>query len=164
VSDTQRGQDYENLTRIQATPDAVFDAITTSSGLSAWWTRADGRGETGGELEFFMRTPEPLVIHVDSATRPSRVEWTVTDCPFLTDWVGTRPVFAISAVDGDESDLHFIHHGLSAQLECFDMCMHSWNHYMSSLRDHLEGDAGSPMGSDADNTRRDAEKSAGIRR
>jgi steroid delta-isomerase-like uncharacterized protein len=149
--------DYQTTIRVKASPDALFDALTTVTGLAAWWNPVTGSGETGGELRFIMNAPEPLVIHVDEATRPTSVQWTVTDCPFLPDWIGTRPTFTITPVDGDASELHFRHQGLSEELECFDMCTRSWNHYMTSLRDYLEAGHGSPFGSPADKARREAQ-------
>lgn len=149
--------DYQTTIRMKATPNAVFDALTTPGGLAAWWNPATGSGSTGGELRFKMNAPEPLVIHVDEATPPTSVRWTVTDCPFLPDWIGTRPTFTITPVDGDTSELHFHHQGLSEDLECIDICTRSWNHYMSSLRDYLEMGRGSPFGSAGDRARRIAE-------
>jgi uncharacterized protein YndB with AHSA1/START domain len=149
--------DYQTTIRVNASPDAIFDALTTVTGLAAWWNSATGSGETGGELRFIMNAPEPLVIHVDEATRPTSVRWTVTECPFLPDWIGTRPTFTITSVDGDTSELHFHHQELSEELECIDMCTRSWNHYMTSLRDYLEVGRGSPFGSPGDRARRDAQ-------
>jgi uncharacterized protein YndB with AHSA1/START domain len=152
--------DYQKTIHVNASPDALFDALTTTAGLGAWWNPATGSGETGGELEFIMNAPEPLVIHVDEATRPTSVRWTVTDCPFLPDWIGTRPTFTITAVEGNTSELHFHHQGLSGELECIDMCTRSWNHYMTSLRDYVEAGRGSPFGSPADSARREAQAHA----
>ncbi|MBV9580855.1 MAG: SRPBCC domain-containing protein [Chloroflexi bacterium] len=149
--------DYQTTIRIQAAPDAVFDALTTTTGLAAWWNPATGSGQTGGELRFIMNAPEPLVMHVDVATRPTQVRWSVTDCPFLTDWVGTRPTFTIRQVDAQTSELHFHHQGLNQALECIEICSNSWNHYMTSLRDYLEVGHGSPYMSPADTARRVAE-------
>jgi uncharacterized protein YndB with AHSA1/START domain len=149
--------DYQTTIRVKASPDAVFDALTTVTGLAAWWNPATGSGATGGELRFVMSAPEPLVIYVDEATRPASVRWTVTDCPFLPDWIGTRPTFTITPLDSDACELHFHHQGLSEELECTDMCTRSWNHYMTSLRDYLEVRRGSPYGSPADRARREAE-------
>jgi uncharacterized protein YndB with AHSA1/START domain len=149
--------DYQTNVRIQASPDALFDALTTTTGLSGWWSPATGSGEPGGELRFVMNAPEPLVIHVDSAIRPASVHWTVTDCPFLPDWIGTRPTFTITPIDGDTTELHFRHRGLTDELECIDMCTWSWNHYMQSLGAYLEVGRGSPFGSAADLARRRAE-------
>jgi uncharacterized protein YndB with AHSA1/START domain len=146
---------YQTTLRVKASPDALFDALTTVDGLSEWWNPATGSGQTGGKLRFTMNAPEPLVIQVEEATRPTSVRWTVTDCPFLPDWIGTKPTFTITPLDGDTTELHFHHQGLSEELECIDMCTRSWNHYIAaSLRDYLEVGRGSPFGSPADKARR----------
>ena len=150
--------DYQTTIRVNASPDAVFDALTTVDGLAAWWNPASGSGETNGELQFIMNAPEPLVIHVDQATRPTSVRWLVTDCPFLPDWVGTRPTFTIAPLDGGMSELNFHHQGLNDEFECIDMCTKSWNYYIrTSLRDYLEAGGGSPFMSPGDRARRTAE-------
>ena len=148
--------DYQTTILVKASPDALFEALTTTTGLGAWWNPATGSGEAGGQLRFIMNAPEPLVVRVDEAVRPTSVRWTVTDCPFLPDWIGTRPTFTITPLDGQTSELHFHHHGLNQELECIDMCTRSWDHYMTSLRDYLEVGRGSPFGSPADRTRREA--------
>ncbi len=143
--------DYEKTIRVKATPEALFGAITTIDGLAAWWVpRVTGSGSKGGDLEIFMGPPEPLVIHVDEATRPTSVQWTVTECTFEPDWVGTRPAFTITPVDG-ESELDFRHHGLTSELSCFGICRPSWDHFIAkSLRDFVESGQGHPAGSPAD--------------
>ncbi len=148
--------DYQTTILVKASPDALFEALTTITGLGAWWNPATGFGEAGGQLRFIMNAPEPLVIRVDEAVRSTSVRWTVTDCPFLPDWIGTRPMFTITLVDVGTSELHFRHQGLSEELECSDMCTRSWDHYMTSLRDYLEVGRGSPFGSPADRARREA--------
>src|SRR5215831_6067604 len=144
-SATPAPAEYQTAIRINASPDAIFDALTTVTALGAWWNPATGCGETGGELRFVMNAPEPLVIHVDEAIRPLSVQWTVLECPFLPDWEGTRPTFTISRVDDATCALHFRHRGLTQELECIEMCTRSWNHYMTSLRDYLEIGDGSPF-------------------
>ncbi len=147
--------DYQKTIRLQASPGTLFDALTSVSGLAAWWVpRVTGSGDAGGELRFFMNAPEPLVIHVDAATRPTTVRWTVTECSFLPDWVGTRPAFTITPVDGETSELHFRHHGLTPELDCIQMCTRSWDHFLVSLRDYAEAGRGMPLGSSEDNARR----------
>jgi uncharacterized protein YndB with AHSA1/START domain len=150
--------DYERTMRVKASSEALFDALTSVASLSAWWTRATGSGVAGGELKFFMNTPQPLVTLVELATRPTSVRWTVTDCPFLPDWVGTHPTFTVTPVEGGESELHFRHHGLTQELDCFEMCTRGWDHFIPSLRDYVEIGRGSPFGSSGDNDRRQVEK------
>jgi uncharacterized protein YndB with AHSA1/START domain len=147
-------EDYHRTIRVQADPGALFDALTSTSGLTAWWTRATGSGAAGGELKFFMSAPEPLVIHVDRATRPTSVQWTVTECTFEPDWVGTRPTFTITPVDSGATELEFRHRGLTAELDCIEQCTRGWDHYLGSFRDYVEVGRGSPRGSDADQARR----------
>lgn len=146
--------DYQKTIRVKAYPGALFDALTSVSGLAAWWTRVTGSGDAGGELTFFFDSPEPCVMHVDQATRPTSVQWTVTDCCFLPDWVGTRPTFTITPVDGDASELQFRHHGLTPELDCIEQCTRGWDHYLASLREYVEVGRGSPRGSSADKARR----------
>jgi uncharacterized protein YndB with AHSA1/START domain len=146
--------DYQTTIRVQAGPDAVFDALTTTAGLTAWWSRTEGSGEVGGELRFYMNAPEPCVMRVDVAARPALVQWTCTSCDFLSDWVGTRPTFTIIPLDDGTTELRFRHVGLDQQLECIELCTRSWNHFIPSLRDYIESGQGSPLGSPADVARR----------
>jgi uncharacterized protein YndB with AHSA1/START domain len=139
--------DFQQTMLLQASADAVFDALTTVTGLSSWWTRTTGFGGVGGELRFYFDSPtEACVMQVDRADRPTRVEWTVTQCSFLPDWVGTRPTFTITPVGDDKAELHFRHHGLTPQLECIEMCTVGWNTYLASLRGFLHSGKGSPFG------------------
>jgi uncharacterized protein YndB with AHSA1/START domain len=153
------GADYQTTIRIAADPEALFDALTDVAALSAWWVAATGSGEAGGELHFQMSFPEPLVVHVDEAT-PATVRWHVTACDFEPDWVGTRPTFTITPLDGETVELQFRHHGLTSELECIENCTNGWNHYIGSLRQYVESGQGSPRGSNADNARRVQERTA----
>ena len=146
--------DYQTTIAVHASPDALYDALTTSAGLSAWWTRAEGSGDAGGKLQFFMSAPDPLHVHVDAAARPTSVGWTVTECAFEPEWVGTRPTFTITPVGDEASELVFTHVGLTDELECIDMCTAGWNHYLASLRAYVETGRGNPRGSEADLARR----------
>ena len=154
------GTDYRTTVRIHAAADIVFDAITTTAALSAWWSPVTGSGLTGGDLRFPMVAGQPpLQIHVDEATRPVLVRWTVEECTFMEDWVGTRPTFTITPVDADSCDLTFEHLGLDDQLECKDMCSRSWDHFVrTSLRELVELGTGAPNRSPRDLARRAAEE------
>lgn len=150
--------DYQNTVLVHAGPDAVFDALTSVSGLSAWWSPVSGSGEAGGELSFVMNAPEPCVMRVDVAVRPALVAWTCISCDFLPDWVGTRPTYTIIPLDDGTTEVRFRHIGLTPELECIDMCTSGWNHFIPSLRDYVETGTGSPLGSSADRTRRERDR------
>jgi uncharacterized protein YndB with AHSA1/START domain len=146
--------DYQKTLRMQATPEALFEALTTASGLSSWWTTTVGSGDVGGELQFSFDPPEPCVMRVDRANRPATVEWTVTSCDFLPDWVGTRPAFTITPVEGGGTELRFRHYGLNQELECIDMCTRGWDFFLESLRQYVEVGRGTPRGTTAERARR----------
>lgn len=154
VTPADASADYQKTIRVKAGPEALFNALTSVSGLSAWWTEATGSGDAGGELRFFIDSPEPCVMHVDQATWPTSVQWTVTECRFLPDWVGTRPTWTINRVNRDVTELHFRHQGLTAELDCIEVCTRGWNHFLMSLREYVEGGRGMPHGSGADSARR----------
>ena len=153
------GTDYRTTVRVQASADAVFRAITTTDGLTAWWSPATGSGTGGGELQFPMVAGHPpLLVRVDEATRPTTVRWTVTECTFMEDWVGTQPTFTITPLDDTSCELTFEHRGLNDDLDCKDMCSRSWDHFVgTSLRELAEGGPGAPNRSPRDLARRAAE-------
>ena len=139
--------DYRTTVRVDASADVVFDAITTTTGLTAWWSPVTGSGSDRGRAAVpHGGRPAPLLIHVDEATRPRTVRWTVAECTFLPDWVGTRPTFIITALNANHSELTFEHRGLDDELECKDMCSRSWDHFVgTSLRELVEGGRGRPQ-------------------
>jgi uncharacterized protein YndB with AHSA1/START domain len=154
--------DYRTTVRVNASTDAVFDAITSAEALAAWWSPVTGSGLAGGELRFPMVDGQPpLLIHVDEAIRPTTVRWTVAECTFMVDWVGTQPTFTITPLDHGACELTFEHRGLDDELECKDMCSRSWNHFIrTSLRELAEGGPGAPNRSPRDLARRAAEEQA----
>ena len=152
--------DYRTIVRLNAPSDVAFNAVTTTDSLTAWWSPVTGSGVTGGELRFPMVADQPpLLVRVDEATRPSTVRWTVMECTFMEDWVGTQPTFTITPLDDRSCELTFEHRGLNDQLECKDMCSRSWNHFVrTSLREVVEGGPGAPNRSPRDLARRAAEE------
>lgn len=152
--------DYRMTVRVQAPADVVFDAVTTTEGLAAWWSPVTGSGRGGGELRFPMVADQPpLLVRVDEATHPTTVRWTVVQCTFMEDWEGTRPTFTITPLDEGACELTFEHRGLTEDLDCKDMCSRSWDHFVgTSLRELAEGGPGAPNRSPRDLARRAAEE------
>lgn len=153
---------YRTTIQINAPAETVFNAVTTPEALAAWWSSVTGSGLTGGDLRFPMVAGHPpLLIHVDEASRPTTVRWTVVECTFMTDWEGTQPTFMIAPVDAETCELTFEHVGLNDQLDCKDMCSRSWDHFVrTSLRELAEGGPGAPNRTPRDLARRAAEEGA----
>ena len=144
TSSTQKAPqtDFESSRVFAAAPDAVFDAITTPAGITAWWTPATGSGLEGGELRFAFPNLE-LLARVDRADRPSAVRWAVLECG-MEDWVGTTISFELAPAAEGGTRLEFRHIGLTPQLECFDQCNAGWTFYLSSLVDYVDTGVGRP--------------------
>jgi uncharacterized protein YndB with AHSA1/START domain len=149
-------QDYQATLEFSATPEAVFGALTTLPGLGSWWTSTvTGSGEEGGELRFYFGDDVPTIMRVDVAT-PGMVRWTCLGYVHLPDWAGTTVTFALSPAAGGGTTLEFRHHGLTPQLECFQMCRSGWDHFLPSLRSYTDTGVGNPWASEADLARRAA--------
>jgi steroid delta-isomerase-like uncharacterized protein len=63
--------------------------------------------------------------------------------------VGTTVGFDLTA-SGNGTELRFQHHGLTAQLECFEDCRAGWNQYLASLVDYVDNGGGKAFGSATD--------------
>jgi len=140
--------DYQAAKTFESAPGAVFDALTSADAITTWWTPVTGSGAAGGEitLDFGGQTR----IRVDKADRPARVCWTVLVSEPLSDWAGTTITFDIAPAADGSTVLHFTHHGLTPQLECFSMCRASWTQYLAGLVDYVDRDGGNAYGSAAD--------------
>lgn len=137
---------YESAVTLRSPAGAVFDALTTPSGLAGWWcSNVSGNGLAGGELTFLF-DGAPLVMRVDEAERPSMVRWTTLVSEPLPDWVGTTVSFEISPDDDGGSRVRFRHAGLTPQLDCFDFCAHQWAGYLASLAGYVDSGQGCPFG------------------
>ncbi|HWB67593.1 MAG TPA: SRPBCC domain-containing protein [Mycobacteriales bacterium] len=148
-------EDYQTRIVTTASPDVVFDALTTVDGLSAWWTSAAGDGTTGGELTFSFASTAQAVMRVDQADRQAGVHWTTTDC-MMADWVGTSQHFELAPLPDGGTEVRFRHEGLTPRLECYGECKSGWDHFIPSLRAYLDTGVGDPNGSPADLARREA--------
>ncbi len=148
-------QDYTKQLSLNAPADVVFDALTGTEGLAAWWTPVTGNGLAGGELTFDFGGPGArAVMRVDAAERGVGVRWTNVAC-HVSDWVGTTLHFDLAPNQAGGTELRFRHGGLTPQLECYTDCQSGWDHFMTSLAAYVETGTGHPNGSPADLDRRE---------
>lgn len=147
MTSTAQDQDFQTTLDLTASPETVFEALTTTSGVSSWWAPATGSASTGGDLAFMFG--EHLVrFRVTDADRPTRVRWYTVDCDVMPDWVGTTIAFDLSSTETGGTTLHFRHAGLVPQLACYEQCSNDWGNFLhSSLVSYLETGTGHPVGS-----------------
>ena len=128
--------DYTKTLTVAASPAAVRAALTTTEVLSAWWVTASGDGRAGGELTFRFDNGFSLLLRVDAASA-DRVQWTAVSYEPLPEWSGTTIEFDI-APTADGTRIDFRHRGLTAELECFDMCHRGWDNALATLARRVE--------------------------
>jgi uncharacterized protein YndB with AHSA1/START domain len=124
-----------------SSPKAVYPALTTLHGLSAWWTtNTQGESKVGSVLQFRFGDGgfDMKVLELDPG---KRVLWQVVDGP--EEWIGTRISFDI-AQRGDWTIVLFKHAGWKEPVEFMHHCSTKWGVFLLSLKALLETGKGGP--------------------
>ncbi|HLX87327.1 MAG TPA: SRPBCC domain-containing protein [Acidimicrobiales bacterium] len=121
----------------------VFDALSTTEGLTWWWAdRVTGDPHPGGRLAFYFGGPEPAAtMEVVSSDPGSGVRWRCIGGP--DDWVGTTVRFDLQE-SGDETVLLFTHEGFASTTDFMRHCSVKWALYLAGLKAGLEGGEPTP--------------------
>lgn len=129
---------------IEADPGVIFDALTTTEGLAAFWTpRVSGDTHVGGHLRFgFEAAPVDLEITAAMADRDAHtVQW---DCngpwPY---WTGTSMEWTI--IDSGPR-LLFAHRGWADEQpeDEFGSVAYTWAMVLQALKAYSESGTPAP--------------------
>lgn len=130
--------------RIHASPDKVFEALTTSEGLAGWWSRdvREAQG-VGGLVRFrFLEGFNP-VMEVTRQEQGRSVAWKCIDGH--DKWWDNTFSFDIRPND-DESDLMFIQeYAIGLSDEDYGQYNFNWGYYLGSLKKLCETGTGTPF-------------------
>jgi len=149
---------------IGASTHAVYSAITTSEGLSAWWTPGAKATEEAGSIAHF---PFGVVyfkeMKVLELIQHQKVVWTCTSG--AAEWIGTNISFDLKAANehallqsqpelagqmqqqssADELTLlAFRHNGWKDYTPMFAECRYTWALFLRSLKLFCETGKGKP--------------------
>ena len=125
-----------------ATPEAVYDALTTVDGLAGWWTDdTSGTAEVGGVLEFRFPPVGGFDMEVVELRPSERVTWWVVDGP--EEWIGTTIDWDLRQ-DGDYTIVMFKHQGWKEPVEFMHHCSTKWGSFLMSLKSLVETGEGAP--------------------
>lgn len=121
----------------------VYEALTTSHGISSWWTRkVTGAAKGGSEMETrFKNDTLTMKFRIEELTSNALVKWRVLEGP--PEWIGSTIQFAHSA-NGEETVVLFSHLGWKEIVEYMHHCGTKWGYYMFSLKNLLESGRGTP--------------------
>lgn len=123
-----------------ATPETVYEALTTVEGLAAWWT-TDTSGDGDGVLKFRFGDVGGFDMKVLDLQPNARVLWEVVEGP--AEWVGTTVSFDL-AQDGEWTIVLFAHAGWHEPVEFMNHCSTKWAIFLMSLKSLVETGSGAP--------------------
>lgn len=127
-----KAKDYTAQITVKATATEVYKGIND---ILKWWSDDLKGNSQKVNDEFTVRFGD---IHVSTQKVTelipnSKITWLVTDSNlnFIKDkseWNNTTITFDIEEA-GKETIIHFTHHGLVPEIECYNSCSKGWDYY-----------------------------------
>jgi len=131
---------------VKASPEKVYEYLTTDHGLSQWWTNdVCGAGEVGSNIQFRFNgggpdfsvaelVPNELVRWKHSGTIPNA-------------WMETEILFQL-CVDETQTFVRFTHSNWKESTNFMAHCSTKWAVFLLSLKEVLETGEGRPFPND----------------
>ncbi len=141
-ADVASTSDYTYAMTVTASINTVRSALSDDSEIAEWWPIFSQHKRVGDEFHFVMGDMGPLVFSVSAKADAMTIEWHVSQCAVLPDWVGTTPTFEFHEIGDAGTQVTFQHVGLNPEVECFEQCFVGWNKYMPSLFAYLQASIG----------------------
>ena len=129
---------------IHASPNAVFNAVSTAEGLAGWWsTKVKTDGKLGSIVDFTFEddfNPDMLITEM---SEPSKVAW---KCVAGHDpWLESAFSFEIEPLEAAHTRLIFTQ-GYGAPIDdvAYGIYNFNWGYYLQSLKQLVETGKGFP--------------------
>jgi uncharacterized protein YndB with AHSA1/START domain len=126
---------------IKATPETIYNAITTQEGLESWWAKQSIAAPEVGFVNIFTFGKSRNEMKVSKLTNNKKVEWKCLNSN--EEWIDTTIFFDLEEKDG-RTILRFAHSGWRAVTDFFAECNYNWALFMKSLKSFCETGAGTP--------------------
>jgi uncharacterized protein YndB with AHSA1/START domain len=121
---------------IKASPERVFQAITSPAGLDCWWTQKSvGNPIEGTEYELRFGPEYDWRAKVTRCVKDSEFELQMTRAD--EDWTGTRLAFRLEDQSGS-TIVRFSHVGWPVSNEHYRISCHCWAMYLRIMRRYIE--------------------------
>ncbi|MCG6912560.1 SRPBCC domain-containing protein [bacterium BMS3Abin03] len=128
---------------INSTTKKIYNAFTTKTGITNWWTSQTEIGSKIGDINIFnFGTRYHNEMSIADLQPNKRVEWKciVGD----KEWIGTNFVFELEEKDKD-TILRFSHYNWNEETDFFASCNYQWAYYLGSLKQYCETGIGTPF-------------------
>jgi uncharacterized protein YndB with AHSA1/START domain len=121
---------------INASAQTVFDAVSSGTGLDAWWTeRCSGRAEEGAEYKLGFGPGYDWLARVSRCIPNHEFELELISAD--EDWQGTRVGFLLDEGEG-VTNVRFHHTGWPESNEHYRVSCYCWAMYLRLLRRYIE--------------------------
>ncbi len=141
--------DITHKLTINASPETVYNAVATKTGISGWWSKDCTVGETEGADSILNFDKQGTIVTMDFQTKTllpnKKVVWACTKNGNPI-WIGTQIVTEITPTDTGSSVV-FSHANFDdkhAGQEGFEMTKMGWEHFVKSLVSYCENGNGEP--------------------
>ena len=132
---------------IKASPEKVYQALSTIEGLAGWWTAdTSGVAEVQNTITFQFRGPKGTIIggfdmQVVTQEPAKKVQWACVKGP--EEWVGTTITFELKQ-ENEFTIVLFGHRNWRESSEFTAHCNTKWGTFLMSLKELLETGTGKP--------------------
>jgi len=131
---------------IKASPEKIYQALTTDDGLAEWWTNdCSGAGNVGSIIKFRFNGGGPD-FSVTELVPNKTVRWKHTGS-IPESWIGTEILFQLQTGDG-QTFVRFTHSHWAESTDFLAHCSTKWAVFLLSLKDYLETNQGRPFPND----------------
>lgn len=133
---------------IKASPEKVYNALTTNEGLAGWWTNdVSGAGDVGSVIQFRFNGGGPDFEVIDLIENKT-VQWKHSG-NMPEEWMGSEILFQIQ-VKEDQTIVRFSHSNWQEASDFMAHCSTKWAVFLLSLKDALEVGKGKPFPNDVE--------------
>ncbi|NRA53094.1 MAG: SRPBCC domain-containing protein [Gammaproteobacteria bacterium] len=131
---------------INASPEKIYQALTTDAGLSSWWTNdISGAGDVGSIIEFRFNGGGPDFSVIELI--PNKIVRWQHHGNIPEAWMGTEILFQLQ-VEDKQTFVRFSHTNWQETSDFMAHCSTKWAVFLLSLKDALETDRGRPFPDD----------------
>ena len=135
---------------IEASPDVIFDAVTTNEGYHGWWTATCEIDCTPGHRSAVRfekeKVTEMMVFETLELVENERLVWRCLENNVFPSWVGTVLFFEISS-GPKQSRFNFLQKSDDADWKNhpdYPSTKEGWIFFLNSLKDYCETGEGAP--------------------
>lgn len=128
---------------IEATPETIYQALTTTQGLQAWFTaQVDGSGKVGTDWHLRFTDQPFFSWRILTADNPRHVIWECLEGPGNAP--GTEVEFSLKPASKTQTILTISHRGWTKDDPKFTRCVEIWRTLMNHLQRYCEAGIAEP--------------------